>query len=264
MTVYLDLVFILNFCYDFLLLMTVSIALKRYAKIKKLLFGALIGSISILILFLNIPNIVLFIIKLFISVVMCLISYGFKNSKYSLINISYLYMCSVILAGFLYFLDLEFSYDHLGIVFFFNGFSVNYLILIILAPIILGAYIIQIKKLKTKQNLYYKVDVLLKNNKKLELNGYLDTANKLVDPITGKKIIIVESGAINKRFIRSPIYVPYKAINYNGLLKCFSPKLIIINDNKYNNYLLGIYEGKFNIEGINCILNYKLMEDLNV
>ena len=264
MTIYLDLVFLLNYCYDFLLLMTVSIVLKRYAKIWKLLLGALTGSLSLIILFINISNILLFIFKVIVSIIMCLISFGFINSKYSLTNIIYLYMCSVILAGFLYFLDLEFSYEHLGLVFFFNGFSINYILLIIIAPIILLAYIIQIKKLKIKQKLFYKVKVIFKNNKSLYLNGYLDSANKLMDPITRKRIIIVESNIINKRFIRSPIYVPYKGVNYSGLLTCFSPKYIIIENKKYNNYLLGLYDGKFNIEGANCILNYKLMEDLNV
>ena len=173
-------------------------------------------------------------------------------------------MCSVILAGFLYFLDLEFSYEHEGLIFFFSGYSINYILLIIIAPIILGIYVYQIKKLKIKQNLYYQVEVVLKNNQEISFCGFLDTANKLRDPITKKRIIIVESNIINKRFIRSPIYVPYKAVNYSGLLKCFSPKYIIINNQIFDNYLIGIYEGKFNIEGVNCILNYKLMEDLNV
>ncbi len=264
MTIYLDVVFFINFCYDFLLLMTVSIVLKRYAKIWRLLLGALLGSISLLVLFLNISNIVLFIFKFLISIFMCLISYGFKNAKYSIVNLCYLYMCSIILAGFLYFLDLEFSYNHHGLVFFFSGISINYVLLVLIAPVILYGYIRQIRSLKNKQGLYYQVKVILKNNKEIKLNGYLDTGNKLKDPITNKRIIIIENKVINKRFIRSPIYVPYKAINYKGLLKCFSPKEIIISNHVFKNYLLGIYEGKFQIEGVNCILNYKMMEDLNV
>jgi hypothetical protein len=173
-------------------------------------------------------------------------------------------MCSVILAGFLYFLNLEFSYDHLGVVFFFKGLNINYIVLLVLSPIILFLYVKQFKTMKEKQQFYYNVKIVFKNNKELDLVGYLDSANKLVDPVTRKKIIVVENSVINKRFIRSPIYVPYKTVNYKGLLKCFSPRFIVVDNHKYDNYLLGLYNGTFNIEGINCILNASLMEDLHV
>ena len=264
MTVYVDLVFLINYCYDFLLLMTVSVALKRYAKLWKLVLGALIGSASLIVLFFNIPMSVLLIVKILTSIVMCLMSYGFKSCKYSLINMGYLYMCSVILAGFLYFLNIELSYEHQGIIFFYSGLSVNYILLFLIGPIILYLYIMQNRRLKAKQNLYYQVRVVLKNNQELKLNGYIDTGNKLVDPITKKRVIIVEKKAIKQNMIRSPIYVPYKTVNYKGLLKCFSPKEIIISNHIFNNYLLGIFDGKFQIEDTDCILNYKMMEDLNV
>ena len=62
--------------------------------------------------------------------------------------------------------------------------------------------------------------------------------------------------------IRSPIYVPYHSLNHKGLLKCIAPKNIEINGIISKNYLIGISEEKFNIDGINCILNSKCLEDL--
>lgn len=262
MTIYIDLVFLLNFCYDFLLLMCVSVVLKRHVKIRRIILGALFGTLSLIILFFKISNIWLFILKILSGIVMCLICYSYKSFKYTINNLIYLYMCSVILAGFLYFLDLEFSYKHEGFIFYFTGLSINYIVLLIIAPLILGLYIYQIKKLKKKQNLYYKVKVVMKNNKEILLNGYIDSGNKLKDPITNKYVIIVEKRLINSRFIRSPMLVPFKTINYNGFLKCFSPKYIMIDNKIYNNYLLGIYEGVFNIEEVGCILNSKLLEEM--
>lgn len=264
MTIYLDLVFILNFCYDFLLLMSVSVILKRNAKFYRLLVGAIIGGVSLFTLFINSSSILLFLVKILVSIIMCWVSFSFKNIKYMFTNLVYLYMCSVILAGFLYYLDLEFSYHHEGIIFYFNGLSVNYVLLLILAPLVLLAYVYQIKKLKHKQNFYYKVTVVFKNNAELILNGYIDSGNKLRDPVTLKYIIIVEKKLINARFIRSPMLVPYKSVNYNGFLKCFSPKYIKINNKVYDNYMLGIYDGTFNIENVDCILNSNILEDINV
>ena len=63
---------------------------------------------------------------------------------------------------------------------------------------------------------------------------------------------------------RSPMYVPVKTVNKNSLIKCYKPEELIINNQKFNNYLIGIVKDKINIDGVNCLLNYKMMEELNV
>ena len=120
MKIYLDLVFILNFSYDLLLMMTVDITLKRHKKFIRLIFSALVGAISLIILFLPLPQIILFLFKILTSVIMLLIAFGYKNIKYFITNTIYLYMCSVILGGFLYFLSIEFSYKQDGLIFYFD------------------------------------------------------------------------------------------------------------------------------------------------
>ena len=104
-----------------------------------------------------------------------------------------------------------------------------------------------------------------KDNKKVELNSFLDTGNKLVDPYTNKGIILVNFNKIKKLVkIRSPIYVPFQSLNNTGLIKCIKPVSIEINGQVFKNYLIGLSEKSFNIDGIDCILNYKLLEELNV
>ena len=82
MKIYLDLVILLNFFMDLLLLTTVSVVLKRNVKFYKLVLGALLGGLSILILFININSLVLFIIKFVISLCMLLVSFGYKDIIY--------------------------------------------------------------------------------------------------------------------------------------------------------------------------------------
>ena len=120
MKIYLDLVMILNFAIDFILLLTVSLILKRNVKITRIMLGAFIGGVSILFLFFNVNSVVLFLFKLIISILMIIMSFGFRDIKYTLVNLLYLYMSSIILGGFLYLLNLEFSYKHIGIIFFNN------------------------------------------------------------------------------------------------------------------------------------------------
>ncbi|MBE6140333.1 MAG: hypothetical protein E7172_02220 [Firmicutes bacterium] len=261
MTIYLDMVFFLNFCYDFLLLITVDLVLKRRKRIINLIISSLIGAISLIILFIPLNKYLSSIIKVLISLFMCIIAYGYKDIKYTINNILYLYMCSIILGGFLYLLNLKFCYKNEGLIFYFDGISINYLLLLIIAPIILGIYIYQNKRIKKVYNYNYDIKIVFKNNKEIICKGYLDSGNKLKDPITNKYIILIEKEHL-KGFIRSPIYVPYKALNKTGLLECIAIKYIEINNKVYTNYLVGISHEKFNLEGVNCLLNNHLLEEL--
>ena len=138
------------------------------------------------------------------GIFMLLITFKYKNLKYFIDNTIYLYMCSVILAGFLYFLKIE-----------FNNFS--YLISLTIAPIILYLYIKNIKELKQVVNYYKKVIINFKNNNSLELTGFIDSGNKLKDPITNKYIILINKKKIKGIYnIRSPMYVPIKVVNNNN------------------------------------------------
>ena len=249
MTIYLDLLFLLNFIYDLLLLITVSVTLKRNTRFKRILLGSFFGAISTFIILIPLNKYLLLILKILTSVIMLIITYSFKNIKYFFNNLLYLYMTSVILAGFLYFLKLEFN-------------NLSYLISLSIAPLILYLYINEQKKLKEIVNYYKKVIVTFKNNKTLSLNGFIDSGNKLKDPITGKYIILVNKKTLKGIYnIRSPMYVPIKTINKKSLLPCVSIKNIIIDDKTYNNYLLGISDTFNGFDNINCLLNYHLLED---
>ena len=167
MKVYVDLIILLNFYLDFLLLMTTSITLKRNVTIKRVILGTLVGSISIIFLFWSINNIMLFIFKIIIAISMNIITFKYKDLKYTLNNLGYFYMISIILGGFLYYLNLEFSYTHIGMIFINKGISVNAIFLIIISPLILYIYYRQAKKFKTNFNLIYEINICLKNKKTL-------------------------------------------------------------------------------------------------
>ena len=53
MKIYLDLLFFLNFGFDFILLLVVSIILRRNVSLTRIVLGGLIGGLSIFILFLK-------------------------------------------------------------------------------------------------------------------------------------------------------------------------------------------------------------------
>lgn len=258
MKVYLDYVFFLNFAFDFLLLLSVSIILRRNVKMKKIILGAFIGGISIFTLFIQLNTIELFFFKLIISILMILTTFSFKNIKYTLKNISYLYMSSMVLGGALYFLNIQFSYSHEGLVFYHNGLSINLIVLIIMSPIIIYTYVRQALNLKNNYSKYHKVNIEY-HHKKLNLNAFLDTGNQLVDPITKYPIIIIEEK--NLKNITDFMLVPYTTISGTSMLRCIKPDIVEI-DGKIveKKLLLGLIKN-LNMEGIECILNPILMEE---
>ena len=263
MIVYIDLVFLINFILDLLLLLTINIALKRYSKIKRLILGALFGSISLLYLFIPLNQVLLFIFKIVMSIIMCIIAFGYKNFKYTIYNIIYLYMTSIILGGFLYYLKIEFSYSNKGFVFYYEGLAINYIFLLIISPLILYVFIKSIRALKEIKNYYYKVKIVFSNNYEITLSGFLDTGNKLIDPVTNKPIILINKKKTKGKVpIRSPMYIPFNSLNHHGLLECIKPKYLEINNKELKNYLIGLSDTSFKLNGIECLLNYRILEDL--
>lgn len=261
MKIYLDLILILNFIFDFLLILSVSIILRRNVSITRIMLGAFIGGLSIFTLFLKLNSIQLFFIKFIISIFMVLISFGYKTIKYTLKNMAFLYLSSMILGGFLYFLNIQFSYKNNGIVFYHNGLSINFIFLLIASPIIIYIYVRESKNLKVNYSNYYKVNLYI-NDKVIKLNAYLDTGNKLTDPYKKRPIILVDKREflfdINEFKM---VLVPYKTVNNKGLLKCIKPKKMEIEGlGIRTNFLVGIMEDKVKIDGINCIISNKLLE----
>ncbi len=249
MIIYVDGLFFLNFFFDFLLLLTTSIILKRNIKIFRVILGAFIGSLSILVLFFKVGGFELFLIKIYLAFLMCIVCFGYKNIKYFLINFFSFYMVSIVLGGFLYYLNLEFSYKHEGLVFFHKGVSVNIIFLVIFTPIILYVYIKQMKMYKHRISNLYKVNVYI-GRKVLNLNGYLDTGNTLV--FKGRPVIItnIDNSFKNKKYL-----VPYTTVDGVSLLSCIKVRRVeVIGIGDFENIYLG-FSKNMNLSGVEILLN---------
>ncbi|MBR1417037.1 MAG: sigma-E processing peptidase SpoIIGA [Bacilli bacterium] len=247
MVIYIDLLIALNLIYDFLILKVVSIVLKRNTNNMRIFIASIIGEISILFLVLNFNYILLFICKIFLAILLNIITFNYKSIKYTIYNLSYFYMISIILGGFIYFLYLK---------------GINYIIIMLLIPIILFIYVI-LQENNIRYQHYYEVIITFVNNHKIKVTGYLDTGNTLRDPISLKPIIIVDKNILKGiGSIRSPILVPVNVLNNHFLLTCFKVKNISINSKIITNVLIGISESKINIDGVGCLLNNYLRKEI--
>ena len=249
MTVYIDLVFLLNWYFDFLLLLTVDVTLKRSVSWKRILIIALLGELS-LFGFLLSKTWLLVLLKLEVSLLLNILTFKFKDIFYTMTNLFYFYMGSIILGGFIYFLKL-------------NNFS--YFFILLLCPLLFYLYYRESLHLKTTISKTYPLTIYFPNKRSLKVTGFVDTGNKLRDPVTKKWIILVNrkllKGVIR---IRTPIYVPYHSLNNRGLVECIKPLKLVIENKEYSNFLVGLMDSKVMINSSDCILNLEILEELNV
>lgn len=256
--VYLDIIFIINLFFDFLLLFTTKKILKKQTRKYGLIFSSLIGALSIFTFFLKLNNLELFIFKIIISILMILTCFKYKNIKNFLSNLLTLYTASIFLGGFLYFINNNFSYKKEGLFFYHNGYSINIILIIILTPLILFIY----KKEKKKEEVYnklYEVKIKLKNGKKIKLNAFLDTGCILKDPYLNRPIIITNK--IKELELENYILVPFKTIINNSLIKCYEIDHIEIEGKIKTKILLGISPSPTLINGLECIIGTNILED---
>jgi len=243
--IYLDLLLFLNFLLDFTLLLSVSYILNRNIKLRKIIFGSIIGCLSTFLLFMN-NSIQLFIFKVIISIIMTLTTFSYKNIKYTIKNLEYLYIVSIILGGFLEIAKAEFN-------------NLYIFILLFISPIIMYLYYKQTKELKNNYSYYHKLDIHYKN-KIFKLNAYLDTGNILKDPYFNRDIIVINNILKN---IDDFILVPIDTIDNHSLIKCIKvDKVLIDNKELSKKVLLGITNKKIQMEGIDSIIGLNLMEEI--
>lgn len=195
---------------------------------------------------------------------MCLITFGFKDIKYFMKNLLYLYLVSIVLGGMLYFLNIEFSYKNKGLIFYHEGIGINIIVILLISPLLLYLYIKENISYKNNYSKYYKVCIYFKNKEEVCLNGFLDTGNNLVDPYKKRPVILANYEKIKKYISSSKeLLVPYSNINSDGILKCIRVKKVVVNDKEFTNILIGLSFNKIHIDGIDCILNNNMgLEDI--
>lgn len=260
MKVYIEVVIIINFIIDFILLFGLCLLLRRQTNLKRLLLASLIGSITILSFYFKLPSYYLALIKVLTSLVMVIVCLKFKNLKYTFKNLFYLYTLSIFLGGTIYLISTNIIEKYNELSYLKSGVYTNLISLLILSPLIIFIYIKEIKNIKTKYSNYYNIDIYLKDKTKYSLTGYLDTGNHLVDPYKNRPIILVDKSKIKVNY-NNILLVPYDSLNNHGLLKCIIPEKIYIDKiGIKTNFLIGISEDNINIDGVDCILHTKLME----
>ncbi|MGP4080319.1 sigma-E processing peptidase SpoIIGA [Pseudalkalibacillus sp. R45] len=302
MAIYLDVIWFLNFCIDFLLLWLTSVILKREVSKKRLAVGAFLGSLYVLFLFLDTAIIYHPIIKFFYSVFIIITTFGYKRFGYFVQGLFMFYFSTFITGGGIlglhYFLQTDAKIVN-GVVKTQSsgmGDPISWLFVILMVPIMLyftkkRVDHIEVRKLRYDQvmNFELKIDSLT-----LKGVGLLDSGNQLHDPISKQPVMIVDmtvfadqipSAVINHAKSLDSIgelvdepnpwqdrmrIIPYRAVgSANQFLTGFKADSIGIWDNgeKYetSNVIVGLSFTNISGEGeYNAILHPKMLSNAKV
>lgn len=200
MAIYLDIIWLLNFLFDSLLLYLTSLVLKRDVRIWRVLVGGLIGSIIILLsitpmnVYLSHP-----IVKLLFSIFMVLTVFGYKRFKYFFSGLMMFYLTTFLIGGSLIGIHYFIQFDmNLASNFFLanvKGFGdpVSWLFVILGFPLAWhfsrkNFDHMEITKIQYDQIVQLEVQL---NGRLYHFKGLVDSGNQLYDPITKTPVMFI-------------------------------------------------------------------------
>lgn len=204
MTVYVDVIWLLNVCFDGLLLWLTAIILKRDVRWWRLALGAFIGSIIVLLLFTPLsPYVQQPLTKLCFSVLIVIVSFGFKRFRYFFENLFTFYLATFMVGGGLiavhYLLRTDVVISGMLTAYSLGtGDPVSWLFVLIGFPVL---WVFSQRRMDTvrekKLRFDYIVEVVVTfHETSLSLKGLIDSGNQLYDPLTKTPVMIVNASVM--------------------------------------------------------------------
>lgn len=215
MTLYLDLIWLLNFLLDLMILMLTNYFLKMRTNIVRLIFGAVVAS-SIVLITIYFPGhfFTTLIGKLCYSAIIVLCTFGMHKIFKLLHILLVFYMTTFVIGGGLTAIHslihpIEFQAHQLMTFHSGYGHPVSWLFVIIGFPIVLWLSKVHMDRYsfeKLKYDQLYPVTIHMAE-KEFSTFGYVDSANHLVDPLTQQPVIICDEVFLKQWFTDEDWYL---------------------------------------------------------
>lgn len=300
MIIYIDMIWLLNFIVDTILLFLTAFILKRRWKLYRIIFGALLG--SSIVLFAISPNAELMthpVMKMLLSICIILTSFGYIKLHLFLKTLGIFYFATFVVGGGIvglhYFFQSSFILEDGKIMSISTGFGdpISWGFVCVMIPIMI--YFskkqidhIEIRKIKFDEMISVEIQL---ENRNIVVNGFVDSGNSLCDPLTQKPVMILDISK-NSNFIPDWIYnkskrddnfvfskeeqklpyfdrirlIPYQVVGRkNQILIALKPDYIKLtlssNEVIFSNALLGLSHTNLSTENeFDCLLNPKMLQ----
>lgn len=208
MTLYLDVIWLLNFCIDLLLLQLTGFILKRSVSKRRLISGALIASAFIFFLFTPISGVMYHpLAKLAYSIVIVLTVFGYKRFRAFVQVLFMFYFVTFMIGGGMF--ALHYFMQGSGTI--LNGIArhatpfgdvFSWAFVLIGFPCLWFFSKQRIGNIKAKKIRYDQVAAveIEVDNMRIEAKGFIDSGNHLHDPITKTPVMILQLESFREYF----------------------------------------------------------------
>ena len=194
MPVYIEDVIIDNLVINFAILFVCKKVLKIETRNVFLVLGSVLGTLATLVFcFFRIDGILLLLFKLFVSVLMVLVSFNYKNLKDYLLKYFSFIFTTALMGGVCFFISFTFGKTVVvnGTVSYELGLPMGIVIFLIMIVAYVVVHFIKSVKAKNKVSEFI-YDAKIKNGaREIKLKAFLDTGNTLTDNQTGKPVFIL-------------------------------------------------------------------------
>lgn len=264
MTVYADILIVLNTLVNYFMLSAVKRISRESTSHLRLFLGALLGGISSLLIFWENAGALMTLIKAIVSFVMVLISFKFVSLKKFIKNTLWLFLISFIFGGLMLAVYLGLGVDALiytnGIVYF--DINMTFLVVCSVLAYCAVSLIAHFTDKKAPKNKEYYVTVS-NGGKSVSCTALMDTGNNLREPFSGYPVITADKSVFGELFRDDEKFrlIPISTVGGEGLLKALRPDSFksggYITDKVY------IAESAVQLNEYKIILNINLEEDLS-
>ncbi|MDG5788277.1 sigma-E processing peptidase SpoIIGA [Evansella sp. AB-P1] len=297
MEIYLDVIWLLNFLIDLLLIYLTAIVLKRNIKKWRLLIGAFIASLYVFFLFTPVDYLAMNpIVKSFYSLLIIYASFGFYRFRLFIQAwLTFFFVNFAVGGGLLglhFFLETDTNFIMGTFATQTSGFGspISWLFVLVGFPLMFWYSRQRLETIETEKIRYDQIyPVLIKAaGMTLQLKGFVDSGNRLEDPLTRRSVMIIDMTEVGQQFPKSilqftknPTFadidlperfegkltmIPFRTVGKNNqFLWALRPDEVVVyeDDTPYycRNVLLGLsYTPLSDRHDYNCLLHPKMMQ----
>ncbi|WP_273839785.1 sigma-E processing peptidase SpoIIGA [Halalkalibacter alkalisediminis] len=299
MTLYIDVIWLLNLCIDYLLIALTALVLKRRFQHIRMILAALFASLIVFLMFSPVAS--LFYepwMKFLYSAVIVYIAFGYKRFRYFIQGLLMFYFVAFMTGGGLFALHFFWQTEvaildgiaHVNSGYFGSGIS--WVFVVIGFPLIWFFSKHRFETIEVKQVQYDQlVDVEMTiSGYTFTARGLIDSGNQLSDPLTKKPVMIIEAQLLysyfnkeavdhimsfheqpeveegfDERLLERASIIPYRVIGQSSpFITGLKPDQVIIYYQNQQfvtkNVLLGLHDKELSPDGaFKCIVHPKLV-----
>ncbi len=273
MTVYADILILINTYVNFFVLLAASAFLRIRCRFLRLIMGALFGGIcSLVILIEQKSEFLTCLIQLIIAVIIVLFAFGFAKIYIFLKRLALFFTASFLFSGCVYCYWLAFKPERLIInnsVIYFDISAVE--LIVASAAIYLLVIIVRAVNGGYAKNERKTVDLsICHRGQSAKFKCLIDTGNMLRDAFTDMPVAVIDRMAsaylmidffnLDDQTMRDNKIrlIPFDTVNGEGLMPIFKPDKITVDNREVDNILIGVSPCSFDGE-YDAVANYDII-----